>query len=250
MSIFWNAISQRKLANCAVVFFVSTAADNLSALENLQNSGLYRVLIDSCCHQILGILTYFSYSTLVCLKHEYHRLKIGGVHVNFPSYLVNILLSQFFSFILDLDHFIAAKSFTLHDATHLSSRPFGHAIFFIFLVSFLIYCLEKIFLPRCNTQSDSSVDTEEPPHNGVSPSTIQSSPSLSSSGIITISTIYLLSSLTHVIRDSSRRGLWVIYSWQSPPIPYIVHLLMLGLLPYVIYSIHFVLGYQGVRNSK
>ena len=138
MSIFWNSISQRRLAICIAVFFVSIVSDNLSALENLQSNSLYRVLIDGCCHQILGIFAYFSYSTLICMKYENHRLKITGAHVNIPSYLVNILLSQFFSCILDLDHFIAAKSFTLHDATHLSSRPFGHAIAFICLVYFLI----------------------------------------------------------------------------------------------------------------
>lgn len=32
---------------------------------------------------------------------------------------------------LDLDHFVAARTITLYGATHLTSRPFGHALMFI-----------------------------------------------------------------------------------------------------------------------
>src|SRR3546814_5225342 len=35
------------------------------------------------------------------------------------------------SSLLDLDHFVAAQAVTLEGATHLSSRPFGHAILFV-----------------------------------------------------------------------------------------------------------------------
>ena len=40
---------------------------------------------------------------------------------------------------LDLDHFIAAKSFSLFSATHLQNRPFGHNLFFIFILSLIIF---------------------------------------------------------------------------------------------------------------
>lgn len=251
MPVFWNTINQRRVSIIVAIFVMSSVSDNPSVLKNLRTSSFYRVLIDSLCHQIIGILTYLSYSYLVSFKSENYLMKIDRFKLNIPSYVINILLSQFFSCVLDLDHFVAAKSFKLYDATHLSSRPFGHAISFILLVYFLLYGIERLISRSHITQwtlTETLRDIEE--RHPVDFSSCEIESISTSKGKIATSTIYLLSSLTHVIRDSSRRGLWLICSWKSPSVPYGIHILLLCLLPYAIYSIHRALGYTFMRHTN
>ena len=53
---------------------------------------------------------------------------------------------------------------------------------------------------------------------------------------IPISTLYLLSSLSHLLRDSYKRGLWLwfIYSYMTSPLYFSFHLLLIYVLPFVV----------------
>ena len=48
---------------------------------------------------------------------------------------------------LDIDHFIAARSLSIYDATHLSHRPFGHSLLFmiLFMVNQIILYHRRFF---------------------------------------------------------------------------------------------------------
>lgn len=52
-----------------------------------------------------------------------------------------IMSSMAIGSLLDLDHFIAARSSSLFAATHLEKRPFGHNLFFLVISSLTIFIL-------------------------------------------------------------------------------------------------------------
>ena len=51
-----------------------------------------------------------------------------------PLWVAELGLSMASASLLDADHFIESRSFTLFGATHLSERPRGHSVFFIILL--------------------------------------------------------------------------------------------------------------------
>lgn len=101
--------------------------------------------------------------------------------------------------LLDLDHFISSQSFSLYKATHLDNnmkRPFGHALIFIFIISFIFVLVTRN---------------------------------------IKIGIISFICLLSHQLRDSIRRGLWL---WplntSTHPTPYFIYLFLLCILPLTI----------------
>eukprot|EP00981_Chlorochromonas_danica_P011116 scaffold3756_cov180-Ochromonas_danica.AAC.8 len=93
--------------------------------------------------------------------------------------------------VVDVDHFLAARSLSLYNATHLPARPFGHAVLFILLITLLIY--------------------------GIT----------SSRGYAAM----VFCSLTcHQLRDGLRRGLWLWPLGSTSPLPLTVVLLLYAML--------------------
>lgn len=88
----------------------------------------------------------------------------------FISMKAEILLSCILSSALDIDHFIAARSLSLFEATHLTSRPFGHNLLFVIISTVLLGMLLR-------------------------------------SATLTI--LYFSALLTHQLRDSLRQGLLI-----------------------------------------
>lgn len=180
-----------------------------------------RIVIDSICHQgiaCLSTLTYFSLahtsssslltssssgissSTLPLFAHS-----SGASALNSKNQLRNsevrtkkryLLLSILFGALVDLDHILSSQSWTIEGALHLSFRPIGHSVAFIFVVTIVL----RLCCP-CDTM---------------------------------IPVVYSLASLSHLIRDSSRRGLWFFLSLKTGPVTYLLHLALLCLLPYIV----------------
>lgn len=99
------------------------------------------ILLDSSAHAVIGILIW----NYVIFKYNF--LSSSGLNEFLPSFFNycfshawDLLLSGFLSSLLDIDHFLEAKSWSLFDATHLSHRPFGHSLLFIFIF-ILVYML-------------------------------------------------------------------------------------------------------------
>jgi hypothetical protein len=96
-----------------------------------------------------------------------------------------IIIASTIGSLLDLDHFIAAKSFYFYGATHLTTRPFGHNVFF---------CLIIVLITKCFTNNKR------------------------------YTALAFSSLISHLLRDSVRRGLllWPFGSTASIPIYYVI----------------------------
>lgn len=105
---------------------------------------------------------------------------------------------------LDLDHFIEARSLSLKDALNLPNRPFAHNTTVILtcagLLYLLFYCCPNLGAPS----------TKELP------------------------LMFLISTLSHHLRDADRRGLWLGPLFSTPPIPYKIYPFLIVLLPAVL----------------
>ena len=157
-----------------------------------ENNTVCRISIDVITHQILSLISLIIYSCIAC-----YSTKSQLFQINFSK--VEICFSILFTIFVDLDHFIAAKSLSLYNATHLISRPWGHCLLFVVIV----YIMISYIIPK-----DSQIHI-----------------------------IYLLATITHLIRDASRRGLWLYYT-SILHISYITHLILLCIYPISLYYIH------------
>ena len=107
--------------------------------------------------------------------------------------MVEMMMAFASGSLLDLDHFIAAGSTALHDATSLRHRPFGHTLLFIVALSLAFgVCL------------------------GVRGAV------LVAEGLT-----------SHQLRDATRRGLWLWPFGSTPRCPYPVYLVLVTALPCV-----------------
>ncbi|XP_015123638.1 transmembrane protein 267 [Diachasma alloeum] len=118
--------------------------------------------------------------------------------------LIEIVSCTLISSLIDMDHFIQARSWKLSDATRLSKRPFLHATTVPIILWTLMLLTSKV---------SNNVRMEH------------------------YSWIILMSFLSHHIRDATRRGLWFAPFGSTRPIPYNVYNAVIILLPYVFYYI-------------
>lgn len=119
--IYWNLIS-----SLIEVFVTNSLIDHICI-----------ILLDSSTHAVIGILIW----SYVIFKNNIHSSSVlNEFFNNCFSHAWDLLLSGFLSSLLDIDHFLEAKSWSLFDATHLSHRPFGHSLLFIFIF-ILVYML-------------------------------------------------------------------------------------------------------------
>ena len=75
-----------------------------------------RPLIDNISHGVIACLVWLTASSTSDRKA---LLTVA---------LYETIVCGLFGCLIDVDHFLSAKSFSLHAATHLSHRPFGHAL--------------------------------------------------------------------------------------------------------------------------
>lgn len=153
-----------------------------------------RAFADSCTHGLIGLVTWL----VICVyfKRPY-----------FTS-LCEICICGFLSSLIDVDHFVAAKSFKLEDALSLSSRPFLHcsSIPFITVVSLILLC-----------------------H------------ALQLGHLSTLSWMLLVAFTSHHIRDAARHGLWLWPFGSTPPLNYFLYIALTMCLPlYIIIFMNFI----------
>eukprot|EP01031_Cornospumella_fuschlensis_P038235 gene38235-46462_t len=146
------------------------------------SSQLVVILSDEVCHALTGM---FLWSAIIVDSMDTHACSLETLRKacvrQFAGNSKEILLAGFASCALDVDHFIAAGSASLSDATSLPHRPFGHALAFVPCVSILYYVLTK------NSR---------------------------------IAKLLFVSLLSHHLRDAMKRGLWLWpMEYSTPPIP-------------------------------
>ena len=249
------------------VLVVTILADyTIEIITTLNGSNVLKILVDNATHQIIGFVTFFTYSVLVDLKSvTFYDLKCVNINLSITNYFIYAATTLLFSGALDVDHFLAAKSLSIYGATHLSNRPFGHCITVVLFIYFILYAAERtvgsfsnshrtcsstaICNVTCQRVSHKSQRSHEVNYHDLdedycddmleSQNTIRKafdSKQKNTNMYISVSTLYLLSALSHLLRDSYKRGLWfwLIYSYMTPPLYFSIHLVLVCILPYAV----------------
>uniref|UniRef100_A0A8C4NBR5 Transmembrane protein 267 n=1 Tax=Eptatretus burgeri TaxID=7764 RepID=A0A8C4NBR5_EPTBU len=142
----------------------------------------HRALADSATHGLVAGITWFALAG---------RQRPG--HVMFATAL---------GMLLDVDHFLAARSLRIQDALNLSSRPPFHSILAVLVgVSLSEIALRSLEL-------------------------------LPSWGFLPV--MLLTSGLSHQIRDANRRGLWFWPFGTTPPLTYWLYVGLTAALPHAV----------------
>ncbi|KAI4492092.1 hypothetical protein M0802_010100 [Mischocyttarus mexicanus] len=149
-----------------------------------------RAILDNLTHAIVGGLVWI---LILVLSKKSLAQNVYG-----------IVFSFFLSSFIDVDHFLAARSWKLSDVISLNKRPFLHCTTIPILLWFILIVNSIIF----NSQS------------------------LNESAWI-ISTSFL----SHHIRDGTRRGLWFCPFGSTQPIPYYIYIIISMALPYILYRL-------------
>lgn len=174
------------LGPIGAIFISYTIVDAICVLPSSQ--GPTRILLDECCHAGTALLLWMAGSTSSCSWRDYITL----IAIRWKE----AALVACTACLIDVDHFIAAGSFRLYDATHLSARPFAHAFLFAVAVPLTIWLLSR------NKYA---------------------------------AYVSFMVVCSHQLRDALRRGLWL-WPWRlsTPPLPLWLVLVLYGVFIYVL----------------
>lgn len=137
---------------------------------------IVRACVDSVTHATIAVLSW--------------KIAVDGVarEVMFCGLLASLV---------DVDHFIMAKSFSLADAVSLGSRPPFHNSLLLIAVSAGIFASGKVLNAHC---------------------------------LVKFSWLFTVAWTSHHIRDGYRRGLWF-GAWSTPPYPQWAYVAAIVLIP-------------------
>ncbi|KAL0275385.1 UNVERIFIED_CONTAM: hypothetical protein PYX00_003244 [Menopon gallinae] len=193
------ALSKNKVASSVAILLACLVGDKNSV--PLKEGDLAAAVCDNITHAIVGVFVWLS----VILG----RSPIG------PTNYIEIVTCGLISSFIDLDHFMAARSFNLKDAVNLSHRPMFHCTSGAMAVSggmlMIAYLLHISWLYR-------------------------------------FACIVIAAFLSHHIRDSTRRGLWIWPFGVTKPIPYFAYLIAEVLLPHAIIMLVSAFPVESPRN--
>jgi hypothetical protein len=160
---------------------------------------LLRHLVDSAAH---GAVAFCCWAIFLLQSEKCNVSEAVGDDWSCSSLdlLKKCLFNAVTASLLDVDHFIAAGALSLAGATHLQGRPFGHAVTFIILVALLVARWSRKCQARRRRHRVCFV---------------------------------VVAWLSHQLRDGMRRGLWFWPFGSSPPLNYLLYLLMEESLPFV-----------------
>lgn len=178
----WRTLAHLVLL-CVVVYGADGAISFLQALSWPQSIGIrvFFIFCDSATHAIISAIVW---SAVVVDLQRMTSSASFGVPIHFilchlRNHFTSIISALIAGSLLDVDHFLAAQSLTLYGATHLNSRPFGHALVMAIVLSAVVYLLSK--------QEDYS--------------------------LLTFTAV-----VSHQLRDALRRGLWLWPFEHTPPL--------------------------------
>ncbi len=176
----------------------------INQIVGFLNERLIRALLDNICHCLVGVLSW-------CI-------------ISYPKLILyEIIAVGFMSSIIDIDHFISARSLNLNDAISLVSRPFLHNSMTLCALNLLVFFLFYFVDPTK----------------------------------LNWALMFFISWFSHHIRDANRRGMWFGTLFTSPAIPDFLYLSIITCTPLflrVLISTNFILSlkrsYESSLNSK
>uniref|UniRef100_A0A182SM89 Transmembrane protein 267 n=1 Tax=Anopheles maculatus TaxID=74869 RepID=A0A182SM89_9DIPT len=156
-----------------------------------QKPALLRACIDNATHAFIGCL-----ATEILLRSLKYQITL-------QEYCVLLFVATGVSSLIDLDHFIEARSFRLQDATHLGRRPFLHNSAICIVILALLILTKRLERNRLS---------------------------------LFIGAVFIAFS-THHLRDATRRGIWIKSPFQdssSPAVPYVLYLAFVNIIPHIL----------------
>ncbi|KAF7282014.1 hypothetical protein GWI33_003675 [Rhynchophorus ferrugineus] len=171
-----------------------------------QSNAAAKALFDNATHAIIGSLCW----TLFYINSN--KIGVSAKYIIFEIAICALIASM-----IDLDHFIAAKSFSLKDATRLKNRPFLHCTT-LPLVVFMILAVISY--------------------------------SLQWNSLKRFALLLLTAFISHHIRDATRRGLWLYPFGSTAPIPYAFYITLTCLVPFVFLSLERLMVIQNNDNHN
>ncbi|GBM61836.1 Transmembrane protein 267 [Araneus ventricosus] len=180
---------------------LSHYADIVLSLEAIHKNISLRCITDNLTHICLGIISWL----IVCSYDS-----------SSTTHVYQSLLCGLFAGLVDLDHFLMAKSLKFKDAISLSSRPPFHnttfvAMFAISLILVMHFKGNELFE--------------------------------------NIGWYILVAAISHHLRDAQRRGLWL-WPWRTRPLNYTNYLILTYLFPLAIGSLLKVLNKNTLKGKK
>lgn len=149
----------------------------------------------SALHADTSVLSASWLSTLQCLRFDKAALLM---ELQKPNSWLNSILCAVCASALDIDHFVAAGSFTMHGAMNLPARPFGHSVTFAVTTIAVVWALTR---------------------------------SLWDGAFSHWPALLFVAWGSHQLRDAVRRGLWFWPVGSTQPVPYALYLLLIALMP-------------------
>jgi len=163
-----------KLLQIILVLLVAVVGDGF--VDLFTSHKLFKCISDNGTHFLIAILSWMFIEEI-----DFSTIPVGS-----------LLLCGMMASVIDLDHFVAARSFNIHEATSLSFRPILHwttlpVTCFVFLVilALILYSLN----------------------------------------LYTFAWMFLTAFITHHWRDGYRRGLWIYPLPSIPPFSYSIYLI-------------------------
>ncbi|XP_068627242.1 transmembrane protein 267 [Battus philenor] len=156
------------------------------------DSQVFRAISDSSTHAAIGLLSallFFTYET----------------GLSDQARLYNVMFCTALSSLIDIDHFIAAKSFKLKDLVHLKQRGILHCTTLWILLTAI-----SLFLSHLTKRLN----------------------------IYTLTFMAVLAYMSHHVRDANRRGLWLYPFGHTPPLSKYFYIFLLLVLPRVVANLY------------
>ena len=163
--------------------FKSMDLINLFLFKNLPilNETLIRAMLDNFIHGLVGCLSW------AIVAYPYLNV-------------CELTAAWIFASILDIDHFISARSFRVAEAIALEKRPFLHNSLTLFIINLFFLAILTLF---------------------------------NSNKKYAWSSLLFLSWFSHHLRDGTRRGLWLGSIGNISPLNYKLYLLVILIMPLI-----------------
>ncbi|KAJ8962020.1 hypothetical protein NQ314_005802, partial [Rhamnusium bicolor] len=198
--MFYKYISNLSIYLTVLLGLVAITGDYVVSHTKIH---IFQALFDNSTHALIGGLSWF----ITCLIDKNHH-----------SYqiLLEVAVCSFIASIIDLDHFVAAKSLQLKDATNLKQRPPLHCSTFP-----LVTCILLLFVSYI----------------------------LQLSSVKRGTLIILTAFASHHTRDATRRGYWFYPFGCTPSIPYGIYVVTTCFIPYFMGLLYEFIKINSSSNS-
>lgn len=196
-----QSCSTRSLLSSLGLGIFCLVADRLLQFSVIQQHTWLRALSDNAVHGVIGM---WSWAIVIGIKKK--------------TDLREIVLAGFLASVIDVDHFLLAKSLSLKAALTLPRRPFLHCSTVIPAVVLALKCAMHLF-------------------------------KLKDSWCF-LPWMVFLSWASHHIRDGLRHGLWVCPFGKTPPLPLWLYVASTASLPHVCSVAMYLTGAGQVMSAK